>query len=288
MSNDSPFSDEQAAAAVAAEEAVRARTLRQSGSTTVFVRRQPPPRSLWPLIALSLPVVATLIAVMLVLARSSLSLDPRERRPTPSVVTAHNGTTTPRSGSSAGTPDVVALAPSTTSTASETTETPTTPLATPRSPVITITDAPEPLTAVAPVTKPPTEATAAAAPEVTLSAINDRQLRERVARLDQGIDLLTRDLTAREQAIADTRRKLTFLPNGQPPLGAREQLAEAQRHWEGANTREREKIASEIDGWQAEIRNLERMLTHHEEVADSLRRRLQTAREQRTALSAGN
>ena len=95
-----------------------------------------------------------------------------------------------------------------------------------------------------------------------------------------GTDLLSRDLAEREQTIVRTERRLTFEPERQPPLGAREELAEAIRYWEGAVGDERERLSATIHNRRAEVANLQRQLIHDQEVAASLRKRLENARQE--------
>lgn len=168
----------------------------------------------------------------------------------------------------------------------------TTPIALPVLPIIpdarpsepTNAPPPAPLIITIPAAAPPTppqSPTAAAPPLVApLSAEERRQWLLYEQRLVSGTDLLGRDLAEREQTVMRTQRRLTFEPERQPPLGAIEQLAEAIRYWEGAVGDERERFAAAVHNRRAEIANLQRQLLHDQEVAESLRKRLDIARQE--------
>lgn len=144
---------------------------------------------------------------------------------------------------------------------------------------------PAPLVVTIPVSGPATAP--AGAPTATEAVVaappspeERRQLQLYEQRLVTGTDMLARDLAEREQAVARTARRLTFEPTRQPPLGAVEELAEAIRHWEGAVGEERERLAPAVHNRRAEVANLQRQLAHDQEVAESLRKRLEAARQE--------
>ena len=99
-------------------------------------------------------------------------------------------------------------------------------------------------------------------------------------RLVAGTDLLGRDLSERQQTVRRTQRRLTFEPDRQPPLGALEELSEAIRYWQGAVGDERERFAATVHNCRAEVANLQRQLLHDQEVAESMSKRLDNARQE--------
>lgn len=146
-------------------------------------------------------------------------------------------------------------------------------------PLPTSTPPPSPLVITIPAAEP-TAAPAEPPPTITLSAEERRQLQNYERRLVSGTDLLGRDLTERELTIARLQRRLTFEPGRQPPLGALEELAEAVHQWEGAVGDERDRLTATVHNRRAEVYNLQRQLIHEQEVAESLRKRLEAARQE--------
>lgn len=253
-----------AARAVAAEESARQHAWRESArsSTTVMPKPARRNRLLVSILAVS--------SVLLALACAILLLQ-MQRLEVP-------GPTTPRrTAISTRVPPPATQAPAIPATVA-----PVVPPVVPDAPTPLPTSAPPPSPLV--ITIPAAESTTAPAqpppPTITLSAEERRQLQNYERRLVSGTDLLSRDLTEREQTIARLQRRLTFEPGRQPPLGAIEELAEAVHQWEGAVGDERERLTATVHNRRAEVANLQRQLIHDQEVAESLRKRLEAARQE--------
>ncbi len=258
---------EQAAArAVAVEESARQRAWLETArsSTTVIsspIRRT---RLLLPVLVIISITLALVCAILLHQMHRLESPEPMTRRRLPSTTRAPLA---PR--------ESPAEAP-----------TPSAPLVVPDAQPLALTSAPPPtpLVITIPVAAPPLPDAPAAEPSTPptapLSADERRQLLLYQQRLMAGTDLLGRDLAEREQTIARTQRRLTFEPDRQPPMGAVEELAEAIRYWEGAVGDERERFAATVHNRRAEVANLQRQLLHDQEVAESLRKRLDNARQE--------
>ena len=263
-STESTESTEQAAArAIAAEESARQRAWRETArsSTTVIPKSVRRYRLMLPALAIS-SILLALICALLLYHMQSIE--------TPGLTTLRHPTPMTRSllppkepappiASAPWIPPAIPAAPPSAPTSAD-----------PPSPLVITINAPD---RPVPRAEPPP-------PAVPLSDEERRQLLQYEQRMVAGTDLLSRDLAEREQTIVRTERRLTFEPERQPPLGAREELAEAIRYWEGAVGDERERLSATIHNRRAEVANLQRQLIHDQEVAASLRKRLENARQE--------
>jgi hypothetical protein len=255
-----------AARAVAAEESARQRAWRATArsSTGTVVRAQRRSRLLLPVLVASSLLLALACGALLWQLQARDAQEPAAYRRPPAVAHAPATATV-----------AVPTAPAVEPPAPGSAEPP--PVAPTGAPP------PTPLVITIPLAQPPAEPPPPAAlppPAPPLSPDERRQLQLYERRLAAGADLLARDLAERERTIATTQRRLTFEPDRQPPLGAIEELAEAVRYYDGATGDERERLSAVLHNRRAEVANLQRQLVHDQEVAASLRKRLEDARQE--------